>query len=139
MMTAGALDGDDVLGLLDDADGRVVAPRVGADAALLGLGDVAALLAEADARLDLGEGRDEPGHVVGVGLQEVEGDALGALGTDPGESSELVDQVLHSAFVHTATLSPAIACCGPPHRSSVTKDVRGRRGEWGAGVGDRSG
>ena len=43
---AGALDRDDVLGLLDDADQGGVAARVAADPALLGLGDVAADLAE---------------------------------------------------------------------------------------------
>src|SRR5690606_4247954 len=52
---ARALDRDDVLGLLDDADHLGRTARVRADAALLGLRDVAARLAEADARLDLGE------------------------------------------------------------------------------------
>jgi len=49
---AGALDGDDVLGLLDDADDALVAAGVAADGALGGLGDVAAGLAEADLGLD---------------------------------------------------------------------------------------
>ena len=49
---AGALDRDDVLGLLDDADDVGVAARVAADAALLGLGDVAADRAEPDLVLD---------------------------------------------------------------------------------------
>jgi len=30
----------------------------------------------------------------------VERDALGALGTDAGQSAELVDQILYRAFVH---------------------------------------
>src|SRR6478735_9315327 len=123
---AGALDGDDVLGLLDDADGGLVAARVGADAAALGLRDVAAHLAEPDARLDLGQRRDETRDVLGVGLEQVEGDALGALGPDAGEPSELVDEVLHRAFVHTATLSPAGVARG--HR---TADARvGARVPW---------
>src|SRR6478735_12559331 len=58
-----ALDGDDVLGLLDDADGGLVAPRVGADATALGLRDVSADVAEAHLGPDLGQGGDEPGHV----------------------------------------------------------------------------
>ena len=47
------LERDDVDRLLDDADQRVVAPRVGADAAELLLGEVAALAAEAHALLHL--------------------------------------------------------------------------------------
>ena len=45
------LERDEVDGLLDDADRRPVAPRVGADRAELLLGEVAALAAEADALL----------------------------------------------------------------------------------------
>jgi hypothetical protein len=47
---------------------------------------------------------NEPANVLRVGLQQVEGDALGALRTDPGQPPELVDEVLHDAFVHTASL-----------------------------------
>src|SRR5699024_7044194 len=98
---AGALDGDDVLGLLDDADGGLVPPGVGADPALHALRDVAAGLAEGDLVLDLAEGLHEALDVLGVRLQQVEGDPLGTLRTDPGESAELVDQVLDHTFVHT--------------------------------------
>ena len=44
------LEREHVDGLLDDADHRAVAPRVGADAAELLLGEVAALAARPDAR-----------------------------------------------------------------------------------------
>src|SRR6185369_15154452 len=47
------LDRDQVRGLLDDADDRVVAPFVTADLAGLVLGQVPALVAETDALLDL--------------------------------------------------------------------------------------
>ena len=53
----GALDRDDVLGLLDDAQHGQVAARVEADPALLGLGDVAADVAEPDLVLDLDAAR----------------------------------------------------------------------------------
>src|SRR5690606_28654596 len=101
---AGALDGDDVLGLLDDAQDVVAAARVGADPAALPLGDFAADLAEPDLALHLGERVGQALHVGGVRRQDVERDALGALRPDPGESTELVDEVLHRAFVHPASL-----------------------------------
>ena len=54
--------------------------------------------------LDLGEGVDEAAYVGRVGREQVEGDPLGALGTDPGQPPELVDEVLHHAFVHASSL-----------------------------------
>ena len=103
---AGALDRDDVLGLLDDADRVHVAPRVEADAAPLGLGDVEADLAEPHAGLDLGQRVREALDVRRVGLQEVEGDPLGALRPDARQPAELVDEVLDRAFVHPSRLRP---------------------------------
>src|SRR4051794_6391204 len=100
----GLLDRDDVLGLLDDAEDAGVATSVPADAALLVGRDVAAHDAEADLLAHLGEGEDEPPDVLRVGLQQVEGDALGTLRTDPGQPPEFVDEVLHHALVHTASL-----------------------------------
>src|SRR5690606_26946750 len=49
---AGPLDGDDVAGLLDDAQDVVVATGIGADSAELALGDVEAPRAEPDTFLD---------------------------------------------------------------------------------------
>src|SRR3954447_8345469 len=100
----GLLDRDDVLGLLDDAEDAGVATSVPAAAALLAPRDVAAHDAEADLLAHLGEGEDEPPDVLRVGLQQVEGDALGTLRTDPGQPPEFVDEVLHHALVHTASL-----------------------------------
>ena len=96
---AGALDGNDVLGLLDDADDALVAAGVAADGALGGLGDVAAGLAEADLGLDGAQGLDEALDGGRVGGQDVEGHALGGLGADAGQLAELVDEVLDGAFV----------------------------------------
>src|SRR4029450_11290417 len=96
----GPLDRNQVTGLLDHADQAGVAPRVLADAAQVALGHVPADPAEVHPGLDLGDG---PGQALGVGrldLQDVEGQPLGALGTDPGQPPELVDQVLDGAFVH---------------------------------------
>ncbi len=95
---------DDVLGLLDDADRGRRAAGVTAHPALRLLRDVAADLAEPDARLDLGQRDDQPPHVRGVRGEHVERDPLRALGTDAGQPPELVDQVLDRTLVHTPTL-----------------------------------
>ncbi len=41
----------------------------------------------------------EPAYVGGLGLQDVEGDPLRALGTDAGQPAQFVDEVLNNAFV----------------------------------------
>src|SRR5690606_13436136 len=97
---ARALDRQYVLGFLDDTDQRRVAPHVVADAAALGLGDVAAHLAEPDTLGDLAEHLAQPADVLRVGGQQVERDALGTLRTDAGQPAQLVDQVLNDTFVH---------------------------------------
>src|SRR5699024_7488575 len=103
---------------------------IGADAALRPFRDVAAGLAEGDLVLDLAQGLDQALDVLRVGLQEVEGDPLGTLGTDPGQAAELVDQVLDHTFVHASTLRPT----GDPggdggpvgHSSRITVPPRSR-------------
>src|SRR5690349_9527965 len=92
----------DVLGLLYHADHREVAPRVQADPALLGLGHVAAGLAEPDLLGHLDQRVREPPDVGVVRGQQVKGDPLGTLGTDPGQPPELVDEVLDNPFVHVS-------------------------------------
>src|SRR5215218_108403 len=107
----GPLDRDQVAGLLDHADQARVAPRVPADAAEVALGHVPADAAEVDPGLDLLDG---PCQALGVGrldLEQVEGDPLGALGPDPGQPAELVDQVLDGAFVHVTAPGRVAAPC----------------------------
>jgi len=99
---AGLLDREDVLRLLDHAQHGLVAPGVAADPALVSLGDVEADPAEPHLVLDLEQDLGQPTHVGLIGLKQVERDPLGALGTDAGESAELVDEVLDHAFVHLA-------------------------------------
>src|ERR1700712_2805497 len=76
-----ALDGHDVLGLLDDTDQRRVSPGVAADPAQLLLGDVAARRAELRLGLHLDQRVRQAAYVEGVGGQQVERDALSPLGT----------------------------------------------------------
>jgi hypothetical protein len=83
---AGPLDGHDVRGLLDDADGALVAALVGTDPTELALGDVEATLAVADLLLDGEQDVGESLDVLGIGLQEVEGNPLRAFGTDARQS-----------------------------------------------------
>src|SRR5215213_5357347 len=113
----GPLDRDDVLGLLDHADDRRVPAGVTADPAGLLLGDTAADRAEPDLLLDLDEHCGEPAHVDGVGLEDVERDPLGALGADPWQPTELVDEVLDDAFVHQKP-SVGLPCPGVPSAGS---------------------
>ena len=95
---AGALDGLDVLGLLDDAHLRAVPSGVGADAATLVVGDVAAHRAKLHAVADLGQHRGEPVDVRRFDGQQVKGDALRALRPDTRQLAELVDQILDRPF-----------------------------------------
>src|ERR1700722_772615 len=90
----------DVLGLLDHADDRLIAPGVQADPALLRLGHVPAGLAEPDALGHLDQRRRQPADVLAACRQKRERDPLGTLRPDPGQPAELVDQVLDDAFIH---------------------------------------
>ena len=104
---AGSLDGHDVFGLFDHADHRAEAALVGADGADVGLGDVSADLAEPHALLDFEQGVGERLNLGGVFVEDVEGDALGALGADPGQVSEFVDELLDGAVVDSRHLLPS--------------------------------
>jgi hypothetical protein len=96
----GALDGNDVAGLLDDADDRAVAPLVLADAAARALGEVEAHLAEADLLLHLADRVGEGVGALGVLAEDVEGQPLGAALADSGKLRELGDQAVDGARVH---------------------------------------
>src|SRR5665648_249080 len=125
-----ALDRDDVLRLLDHADGGQRAPRVPADPAVLLLGDVAADAAELDARLHVEEHLGQPLDVLGVFREQVEGDPLGALGTDPGQSPKLVDQVLDLSLIHISEptrlgmISYAVFCLKKKKTGDKTYNTR---------------
>ncbi|GGR84000.1 hypothetical protein GCM10010252_23390 [Streptomyces aureoverticillatus] len=57
----------------------------------------------------------EPAHVRGLGLEDVEGDPLRALGTDAGQPAQFVDEVLDHAFVHgvPSSFRPGPRTSGP--------------------------
>ena len=83
--------------------------------------------------LDLDEDLREPAYVGRVGLQQVEGDALGALRADAGQPAELVDQVLDDAFVHQkptgrrATAGPAATGVAAAERAAQAAGERTER------------
>src|SRR5699024_162083 len=112
----GALDGHHILGLLHDAQQAGVAARVAADAALGLFGDVAADLAEPHAGLHLGQCGGQALDLFGIGAEDVEGNALGALGAHSGELAKFVDQFLDAAVVGVHRSPPS----GEPRTSSIT-------------------
>jgi predicted enzyme related to lactoylglutathione lyase len=97
---ARSLDRDQVDRLLDDADQRVVAAGVETDRTALLLGEVPALVAEADALLHvLDRGGERECLVLGT-LQEVEREAVRSASPDAGEARKLRDKVLDGGAEH---------------------------------------
>ena len=84
MVLAGALDGRDVEGLLDDADLAAVTLHVGAEAAGIDGGDGVAARAMEELLFHLHDGLGERLCLGGGDLEQVVGEAGGGLGTDPG-------------------------------------------------------
>jgi hypothetical protein len=79
------LDGTDIVWVLNRADYGSVAPGIGADLALLPLGEVEATPARPYAFFDLAQGVRQGTRVVGSAPDDVEGYPLGALRPDRGE------------------------------------------------------
>src|SRR6185437_15489435 len=88
----GALDREQIVGLLHDADRPLLALRIGADPAGVPLGHVEADRAVHDQLLELGERLAQRGHLGRRPLQEEEGEPLGRLGPDAGQALQRVDQ-----------------------------------------------
>ena len=110
------LERDDVDRLLDDADDRAVAPRVRADVAELLLGEVSALAAEANARLDLLDRAGELDGVLGACGEEMEGQPLRGPATDSRQLRELGDEVLDRRAEHARSVAVVRTGVKPPIR-----------------------
>ena len=108
----GPLERDDVDGLLDDADQRVVAPLVGADAAELLLGQVAALAAEANTFLHLLERGGERERLLRRPLEDVEREPLSRPRADPGQPRQLRDEILDGGAEHGAIVPAGVGWTG---------------------------
>ena len=92
LVAAGALNGGDAGGLLDDADEALVADGGGTVGAGIDIGDVVADGAEAEAGFEGVDGVGEGGGVFLGGAEDVEGEALGGFGADAGKFFEFVDE-----------------------------------------------
>jgi len=90
----GSLDRDEIDRLLDDADDRAVAPRVLADRAELLLGQVPALLAEANALLHLLHRGRERKRLVLRRPEQVECKPVRSAGANTGQARQLCDEVV---------------------------------------------
>ncbi len=97
---AGALDGQHVERLLDDAQQPGVAGVVVADDAGVILGDVETDRAELGVLLQVLQGRGQVEGLVVGGAQQVEGQARGRLGADAGQAGEFIDEPLDGARQH---------------------------------------
>src|SRR5215204_569559 len=93
VVAARLLDGDEVVGLFDDADHGAVARGRRAEAAGVNVRQVVADRAGDDLALDLLHRRDEALHVRLRHPQDMEGEPLRRLVPDAGQALELVDQL----------------------------------------------
>ena len=100
LVLVGALDRDDVAGLLDHADHALVAPLVAADLADRLIGEVEADLAEADLLLHLADRVGQREALLLVDAKNVEGQPLRGAATDSGELRELGDQAFDGRGEH---------------------------------------
>jgi len=89
---AGAFEGEDFGGLLDDADEGGIAGGVGAELAKRLGGEEAAAGAGADGRGDFADGAGNLPRAGVARLDHPEGDALGAAGADAGHALQLGDE-----------------------------------------------
>ena len=124
------LERDDVDGLLDDADDRAVAPRIGADGAELVLGQVAAVAAEAHALLHLGDRVGERERLVLRHREQVERQALGGAGADPGQAGQLRDEVVDGGAQHGGEVTEGCSLYSVsdvPAANSAASDTRSSR------------
>ena len=107
------LERDDVDRLLDDADDRAVAPRVGADRAELLLGQVAAVAAEAHALLHLRDRLAERERLLLRDREQVEREPLRGPGADPGQAGQLRDEVVDGGAEHQVRLPRQLTSAAP--------------------------
>ena len=92
---AGFLDGGDVGGLFDDAEGGVGAMGAGAEGAGVDVGNVVAEGAEAEVGFELLDGVGEGFGLFGGAAEDVEGEALRSAGAHAGKLAELLDEAGH--------------------------------------------
>lgn len=92
---AGLLDGSDIRGFLHHAYKALVAGGVAAVGAGIDVGDVIADRAQAEIGLDVANGGGERFRIGVARAQDMEGEALGALASDPGQLFQFVNEPGH--------------------------------------------
>ncbi len=85
VIAARALNRLDIARLTHHANASGIAHRVLADGALVGRGVVKATAAKVDLLLNLQDGLGQAAGLLGIGLEQVVGDALGDLGQCPAD------------------------------------------------------
>ena len=95
----GRLQGQQVFGLLDDADQSLVAVGIGANRTGVGFGQVVTNRAIADARFDVANGVGQEHRILGILLEKMESDPLGRAGADPRQFGKLGDELLKALGV----------------------------------------
>src|SRR5579859_3019625 len=89
---ARALNGEDVVGLFDDADHSAITVRARAVKAGIGIGDVVTDAAFTNLQLGIANGVGQGHRVFWVGAEHMKGQALRCLLADPGQAFELIDE-----------------------------------------------
>src|SRR5262249_8265491 len=128
---AGALEGQEIVGLFHDTEGAALPRRIAADPAGILLGDVEAHRAVEDPRLELRQRLGELSDLVRRSLEKEEGEALRRLRPDAGQLLERFDEprdglgiVRHHAYAITCrgrgSSGPTRACRSRPAPSPWT-------------------
>jgi hypothetical protein len=93
MVAAGVFDGEDVLGLLDDAHYTAVSSIAAASRAWVRVSDIVAGRADLYPLLERDNRPGEKIARVGGGAEQMEGNPLGALRSDTGQFAQFLDEV----------------------------------------------
>ena len=96
VVAARALDRLDVARLAHHANASGVAHRILADGALVGRGVVKAAAAKVNLLLNLQDGLGQATRFLGIGLEQVIGDALSRLGANARQAAQLIEQFLQA-------------------------------------------
>ena len=96
VVAARTLNRLDVARLAHHANAGGIAHRILADRALVGRGVVKAAAAKVDLLLNLQDGLGQATGLLGIGLEQVIGDALGRLGTDARQAAQFIEQFLQT-------------------------------------------
>ena len=98
VVAARALNRLDIARLAHHANASGIAHRILADGALVGRGVVKAAAAKVNLLLNLQDSLGQAARLLGIGLEQVIGDALGRLGTNARQTAQLIEQFLQTVI-----------------------------------------